>query len=81
MATESYTHAISKELIDIRENNRDTVNLSFYHTYRGLAYYHQGEMDEAKLDYDEAIKLNECNADNYFHRGNVFTNLQMFSEA
>ena len=35
-------------------------------------------MGEAKRDYDEAIKLNEHNADNYFNRGNVFLNQSLF---
>ena len=38
-------------------------------------------MGEAKRDYDEAIKLNQLNADNYFNRGNVFLNQSMFEEA
>ena len=38
-------------------------------------------MGEAKRDYDEAIKLNPHNADNYFNRGNVFLNQSAFEEA
>ena len=78
MALDSYTQAISKETTEVRENNGSKENLSFYHKNRGLAYYHQGEMQEAKRDYDEAIKLNEQNADNYFNRGNVYLNQSLF---
>ena len=38
-------------------------------------------MVDAKRDYDEAIRLNPHNADNYFNRGNVFLNQSQFEEA
>ena len=38
-------------------------------------------MTEAKRDYDDAIKLNQDNADNYFNRGNVYLNQSDFKKA
>ena len=80
-ANDSYTTAINKENAEVRENHGSEENLSFYYKNRGLAYYHQGEMAEAKRDYDDAIRLNPHNADNYFNRGNVFLNQSEFDEA
>lgn len=47
-------------------------NLSFYYNNRGLANYHSQNMEEALIDYREAIRNNEACAENYFNRGNVF---------
>jgi tetratricopeptide (TPR) repeat protein len=56
-------------------------NLSFYFNNRGLAYYHLRNFSDAIKDYDEAITLNETNAENFFNRGNVYLNQEMFEEA
>ena len=77
----SYTMAITKETTEVTEKNANPENLSFYHKNRGLALYHQGEMEDAKHDYDLAIDYNPANADNYFNRGNVFLNQSDFKNA
>lgn len=39
---------------------------------RGLAYYHIGELDKAKEDFDEALKRSSQDPYFYFNRGNVY---------
>lgn len=51
------------------EENKE--NLSFYHKNKGLALYHQGDMDGAEKQFLDAINLNPQIADNYFNLGNV----------
>lgn len=34
--------------------------------------YHQGKMEQAKEAFEQAIRLHDRNADNYFNLGNVF---------
>ena len=80
-ALSAYGTAIQKETTAVDEKNVNPEHLSFYFKNRGLAYYHLGEMVEAKHDYDEAIKLNQENADNYFNRGNVYLNQSDFKKA
>ena len=63
------------------EKAREYANLSFYHKNLGLAYYHQGNMEEAMNQYKTAIDYNEENADNYFNLGNVYLNQSQFDEA
>lgn len=41
---------------------------------RGLAYYHIGQLDAAKRDFDEALKKNTDDPFVFFNRGNVFMN-------
>ena len=56
-------------------------NLAFYHKNRGLAYYNQGELEEAKHDYDRALELEPSCSDTYYNRGNVHLNLDDFKNA
>lgn len=46
----------------------------FHLNNRGLANYHMGRLDEAKTDYDEAIKKNPDDSLVFFNRGNVHLN-------
>ena len=78
---QSYQLAIEKANTAVEERGGNKENLAFYHKNRGLAYYHQGEMDYAKRDYDKAIELHPSNADNYFNRGNVYLNQSDFKNA
>ena len=48
---------------------------------RGLAHYHIGELDKAKEDFDEALKLSSEDPYFYFNRGNVFLDKGLFNEA
>lgn len=54
------------------KSDENKENLSFYHKNKGLAMYHQGKMEEAKIEFEAAIDLHPENADNYFNLGNVF---------
>lgn len=47
--------------------------MAAYCNNRGLAFYRQNKLEEAKKDYDEAIKLNGKEAMYYFNRGNVYS--------
>jgi tetratricopeptide (TPR) repeat protein len=46
----------------------------FHFNNRGLANYHMGRLDEAKQDYDDAIKRNPDDSLVFFNRGNVYLN-------
>ena len=46
-----------------------------------MAYYYQGELEEAKHDYDRALELVQNSSDTYFHRGNVNLDLGDFKNA
>jgi tetratricopeptide (TPR) repeat protein len=63
------THARSEP-----ESTQKRENLSFYNNNKGLALYHDKKFPDAMEAYDEAIALNELNAENYFNRGNVRLN-------
>ena len=78
----SYEEAIKLESDKCRgDPERSEENLSFYHKNLGLALYHQGDMDNALGQYELAIGKNGMNADNYFNRGNVKLNQELFDEA
>lgn len=47
---------------------------SFHYNNKGLAYYHLGKLEEAKINYDEAISRNPDDPFFYFNRGNVYLN-------
>ena len=61
-AISEFSIAIAKEDLSLHRNNR------------GLALYHIGDYERAKIDYDEAIKKNPDEALVYYNRGNVFLN-------
>jgi tetratricopeptide (TPR) repeat protein len=48
---------------------------------RGLANYHIGKYEEAKRDFDEALKKSTDDPFVYFNRGNVFMNQKDFDAA
>jgi tetratricopeptide (TPR) repeat protein len=57
---------------------------SVHFNNRGLAYYHDGKLEEAKKDFDAAIDKDPRDPTIYFNRGNVFLNwtpVQKFEEA
>jgi tetratricopeptide (TPR) repeat protein len=56
-------------------------NLSFYYSNRGLANYHSQQLEDALLDYKEAIRLNDQSSENFFNRANVFMSQSQFDEA
>jgi tetratricopeptide (TPR) repeat protein len=81
-AIDSYNDAITGEKERLKKDStRSKENLSFYLKNSGLAYYHQGLNDAARDKYNEAIMCNPENADNYFNRGNVSLNQNLFEEA
>ena len=45
---------------------------SVFYNNRGLSYYHIGQHDLAKRDYDESIKKQNDDPFVYFNRGNVY---------
>lgn len=45
-----------------------------HYNNRGLAHYHFDMFDEAKQDFDEALKKDPNDATIYFNRGNVYLN-------
>ena len=49
---------------------------SVHYNNRGLANYHINKQEEAKADFDMAIKLDPNDPTIYFNRGNVFLNWQ-----
>jgi tetratricopeptide (TPR) repeat protein len=67
-----YTKAIQIEPSAVHYNNR------------GLANYHFDQFEEAKQDFDEALKKDGNDATIYFNRGNVYLNwkpTQMYDKA
>lgn len=48
---------------------------------RGLAYYHIGQNELAKRDFDEALKKNTDDPFVFFNRGNVFMNQKEYDAA
>lgn len=54
---------------------------SFHYNNRGLAQYNLGKLEEAKKDYDMAIKLNPDDAFYYYNRGNVYLNQGDYTQA
>ena len=78
-AIEMQTAIYEKE----KNSEEHKENLSFYHKNKGLALYHQGDMDGAEKQFQDAINLNPQNADNYFNLGNVHLSLEEpnFNEA
>ena len=61
-ALEHYQKAIQYEKSSVHYNNK------------GLAQYHINNLEEAKLDFDMAISLDDQDATIYFNRGNVYLN-------
>lgn len=53
----------------------------FHFNNRGLANYHLNRIDEAKNDYDDAIKRNPDDSLAFFNRGNVYLNKNDFEQA
>ena len=45
-----------------------------HYNNRGLAYYHSDQFEEAKSDFDDALKKDPNDATIYFNRGNVYLN-------
>lgn len=45
---------------------------ALHYNNRGLANYHLSRLEEAKKDFDEAIKKNSDDPYFYFNRGNVY---------
>ena len=80
-ALEAFHAAITREQADVTKNNLSPENLAFYHKNRGLAYYHQAELEESKFDFDRAIELVPNSAMTYFNRGNVLLDLGEFKSA
>ena len=76
-ANKSFDRAIQLEsTATAADPSLSKENLSFYFNNKGLALYQAAiligdSLYECIKEYDEAIKLNEGNAENYFNRGNA----------
>lgn len=81
-ATTAFQKAIQFEEVELKElRTSSTDNLSFYYNNRGLAHHHSRCYDDALKDLDEAVRLNDASAENFFNRGNAHMAQEDFDQA